>query len=100
MLSDQETETPNVMDRNNYRAFWVKWESGKRMTAKEIHVIGNSRFLDWVLIMRKGCSRILPSENGMVPLDSGISHLSKDQGILCVTIYNLAILYRTSHATF
>src|SRR5688572_8884406 len=49
-------------------------------------VIGNSRFLVWVMIMGEGCSRVLPCENGMVPLDSGSSYFFKDQGI-CVSLF-------------
>ena len=48
MIEKQRVETPDIMDCNNYRAFWVKCESSGRLTVGKGAVIGNSAFLDWV----------------------------------------------------
>src|SRR5688572_11265921 len=41
-------DTPNIMDCNNSKAFWAKWETSGRITVGQGAVIGNSVFLDWV----------------------------------------------------
>ena len=43
-----KVDTPNIMDCNNYRAFWVKWESSGRITVGHGAIFGNSTFLDWM----------------------------------------------------
>ena len=41
-------DTPNIMDCNNYKAFWVKWAADGRITVGEGAVVGQRTFLDWV----------------------------------------------------
>ena len=48
MIEKQKVETPNIMDCNNYKAFWVKMESSGRITVGKGAVFGSSTFLDWV----------------------------------------------------
>jgi len=44
----QKVETPNIMDCNNSKAFWAKWETSGRITVGQGAAIGYSTFLDWV----------------------------------------------------
>ena len=40
-------DTPNILDCNNYRTFWVKWESDYTVTVGQGAVINRNTFLDW-----------------------------------------------------
>lgn len=50
MLEGQRVDTPNIMDCNNYKAFWVKWEKNGsgRIMAGQGAVVGQAVFIDWV----------------------------------------------------
>ena len=41
-------DTPNIMDCNNYKTFWSKWDSDYRLTVGRGAVIGKDTFLDWI----------------------------------------------------
>jgi len=42
----QRVETPDIMDCNNFRAFWVSWED-HRIKAGKGATVGQQIFLDW-----------------------------------------------------
>lgn len=49
MTDVQRVDTPNIMDCNNYKAFWAKWDkTTKRITVGDGAVIGKYGFLDWI----------------------------------------------------
>lgn len=47
-VEGQKIDTPNLMDCNNYLAFWAKWEPSGRITAGKGAVVGSQTLIDWV----------------------------------------------------